>query len=734
MTLLLVFVLNIGTSTAHEGMWMLNMIQKLNMSEMESLGLKLTADEIYNINNSSLKDAIARLNYGSCTAEMISANGLTLTNHHCAYGAIQSHSTVEKDYLTDGFMAKTLGEELPVEGMVVSYLKRVEDVSDVFNAQLKDDMEPKERQKMIRQIMATLEGEMSEEGKYDVDVKAFFEGNEFYAMIYTTYTDVRLVGAPPSSIGKFGGDTDNWMWPRHTGDFSLLRVYADGNGMPAAYSESNKPYNPSHHLPVSLDGVKENDFAMVLGYPGSTDRYLSSHGVKQAIEIEQPARVEVRGEKLRLMKEDMDADPAVRIKYAAKYAQVSNYWKYFQGQMRGLKKLKVYDKKVDIENQFNSWANGDATRKAKYGEAIQMLKDGYATLDKYAKADAYLQEAAFGSEAFLLSYRATALAAALEVDDKESIDGGVMALKGRASGHWKDYNVGTDKKLTARMLEMYYNNIDKEFHPEFLAKAAKGGKFKAYVEKMFAKSIFASETKLNAFMEAPSLKVLQKDPVYTAFNQFLNVYRSKIGAAGGPAYDKIDNGYRLMVAGLREMNPKKNYYPNANSTMRLTYGIVDDYIPADGMLYDFETTTRGIIEKENPNDEEFMVPSRLKELIMAKDFGAYGNEDGELIVCFLTNTDITGGNSGSPVINGKGELIGLAFDGNWEAMSGDIAFEPELQRTISVDIRYVLFIIDKYYGAKHIIEELDLVKSPSKTARKEAKALAPGEMVNPGMN
>ncbi len=734
-TLALIALLHTATASAHEGMWMLNMLQKLNMTEMESLGLKLTAEEIYSINHSSVKDAIARLNYGMCTAEMISSNGLALTNHHCAYGAIQSHSSVEHDYLTDGFMAKSLKEEFKIDGMVVSYLQRIEDVSDRINSQLNEDMDAATRMATIRGLKKAIETELAEEGKYDVDVKTFFEGNEFYAMIYTTYRDVRLVGAPPESIGKFGGDTDNWMWPRHTGDFSLLRVYADKDGNPADYSEDNIPYQPKHHLPVSLDGVKENDFAMILGFPGSTDRYLSSFGVKQAVDIEQPARVEVRGEKLRLMKEGMDADPAVRIQYASKYAGVSNYWKYFIGQSQGLKRLKVYDKKVAIENQFNSWVNQDEARKAKYGNALKLLKEGYATLDKYTKADAYVGENVLGSEAMLLAFRAEALETALEVEDKESIESAVQQLRERASGFFKDYNIGIDKNVTARMMEMYYTNIDAEFHPAFLKKLGGSKKWTAATEKMFKKSMFTSEEKLNAFLDNPSLKKLKKDPLYVNVEQYINFYREKIRPNTGDAHDNINKGYRLFVAGLREMNPSKNYYPNANSSLRLTYGIVDDYIPADGVIYDYVTTTKGITEKEDPTNPEFVVPSRLIDLIKAKDYGVYANEDGELIVCFLTNNDITGGNSGSPVINGKGELIGLAFDGNWEAMSGDIAFETELQRTISVDIRYVLFIIDKYFGAKNIIEELDLVKSPKKVFKqKEAKMVAPGEMVNPGMN
>ncbi len=702
---------------AHEGMWMMNMLKKINEAEMQGLGLKLSADDIYNINNSSVKDAIGRMNYGMCTVEMISAEGLTLTNHHCAFDAIQSHSSVEHDYLTDGFWAKSKADELPIEGMVVSYLVRIDDVTERMNAQLTDDMTEEARSAKIRELSTMIKKESMEGNQYEVDIKSFFGGNEFYAFSYITYTDVRLVGAPPSSIGKFGGDTDNWMWPRHTGDFSLLRVYADKDGNPAPYSAENVPHRPKHFLPVSLDGVQEDDFAMILGYPGSTDRYLSSYGVKQALDIDQPARVEIRGEKLRLLKEDMDASDEVRIKYASKYAGISNYWKYFQGQQRGLKRLKVYDKKLNLENAFDTWVSKDASRKEKYGETISSLRDGYAGIGEYKLTETYIQEAAFGSELFVLAYRSGQLKAALESEDDKMIEAAKAGLMARAEGHFKDYNMSTDRKLTARMMEMYSEAIPADFQPDFMTQAGgKSADWMKITKKIFDKSIFSSKSKLEAFLNAPNAKKLAKDPAAMAMDQFIDIYRNKIGMGAGKFYEMTDKGYRLLQAGLREMNPDKAYYPNANSTMRLSYGVVGDYIPADGMKYDYVTTTDGILEKEDPSNDEFIVPTYLKELIEKEEFGEYADENGDMIVCFISNNDITGGNSGSPVINGKGELIGLAFDGNWEAMSGDIAFESELQRTISVDIRYVLFVIDKYAGAKHLIEEMKLVKAPLKPA------------------
>jgi len=713
---ILALTLSLQSLHAHEGMWMLNMLKKINEAEMQGLGLKLSADDIYNINASSVKDAIGRMNYGQCTVEMISAEGLTLTNHHCAYEAIQSHSSVDHDYLTDGFWAKNKGEELPIDGMVISYLNRIDDVTTRINSQLNASMSEEERAAVIRKLSQEINTEFSKEGTYDVDVKSFFGGNEFYAFSYITYRDVRLVGAPPSSIGKFGGDTDNWMWPRHTGDFSMLRVYAGKDGEPADFSKDNVPYQPKHFLPISLDGVKDNDFSMILGFPGSTDRYLSSYGVQQALDIDQPTRVEIRGEKLRLMKEDMDASAEVRIKYASKYAGVSNYWKYFQGQSRGLKRLKVYDKKLKQENDFSAWVNAEPKRKEVYGESVGLLKNGYEGSRPYVLPKTYIEEAAFGSEILTLAIRAYRLSMALgDPAATDAIEAAKAILAERADGHFKDYNMGTDKKVTARMFEMYADHVAPEFQPEFLKDAKKKykGDWNKFIDKMFAKSLFSTEAGVNAFLANPSLNTLEKDPAFMAIKEFyFDIYLGKIDGESGSYNEMTEKGYRLLIAGFREMNASKNYYPDANSTLRLTYGKVGDYVPADGMRYDYVTTTDGILEKEDPTNEEFIVPAGLKSLIEKKAFGEYANKDGEMIVCFISNNDITGGNSGSPVLNGKGELIGLAFDGNWEAMSGDIAFEPELQRTISVDIRYVLFIVDKFAGAKHLIEEMKLVKSP----------------------
>ncbi|MGB0525254.1 MAG: S46 family peptidase [Flammeovirgaceae bacterium] len=696
-----------------EGMWLPMFIKRLNYEDMQKKGLQLTPEEIYSINNSSLKDAIVRLGRGFCTAEVISDKGLILTNHHCAYDVIQDNSTTENNYLRDGFWAKDLKSELPNPGLTASFLVRMEDVTEKVLANVSDEMSDADRAGAIRQAAKELEGKASEDGKYDVQVKSFFAGNEFYLFVYKTYRDVRLVGAPPEAVGKFGGDTDNWMWPRHTGDFSMLRIYAGPDNEPADYSENNVPLKPKHHLPISLKGVKEGDYAMVMGYPGSTDRYLSSYGVKMALEKSQPTTVKIRGERLDLLKEDMDESEEIRLKYASKYASVSNYWKYFIGQQAGLKRLKVYDKKKALEDQFNKWVTADQSRKEKYGEATKLLEEGYAEMQELALSRVYLNEAALGSEILRFAFRFLSLDEALNASDPDQgkIKKMAESLKKRAEGFYKEYNAPTDQKVTAALLELYYKGVPKNQHPDLFTtiNSKYKGNFEKYAAVLFKKSIFADQSELNAFLADPSAKVLSKDPAMAAINSIFTNFRTNIAPKMGPATQKIAKGNRLFIDGIRKMNANKKYYPNANSTMRLTYGTVLPYQAKDAVNYDYVTTSKGILEKEIPNDQEFHVPPKLHDLLVKKDFGQYA-ENGELITCFLTNNDITGGNSGSPVINAKGELIGVAFDGNWEAMSGDIAFEPELQRCINVDIRYVLFIIDKYANAKHLVDEMTLRK------------------------
>lgn len=700
---------------ADEGMWLPLLIKRLNHTDMQKMGLQLTAEEIYSVNSSSMKDAIVSLG-GFCTGEMISKEGLMLTNHHCAFDAIQQFSTEEHNYLDDGFWAMKRSDELHVPGLFAKYLVRMENVTDQILDKLDDSMSEEKRADKVRKEMKKLEQAAISDTHYEAKIKSFFDGNEYYMFIYEVYNDVRLVGAPPSAIGKYGGDTDNWMWPRHTGDFGMFRVYADKDNAPAEYSADNVPYQPKHHLPISLNGVKEGDFAMIMGFPGSTDRFLSSYGVKLAVEKEQPTRVRVRRKKLDLMEVGMNSSEEIRIQYASKHAQVSNYWKYFIGQSEQLKRLKVYDAKKAEENAFAAWAKADNDRQKRYGSVLADLESAHTTLEQYTMAEVYLQEAVFGIEINELMWGLVyknGWFQVLQKEDTSPISNTADDAKATAEGFFKDFHGETSKSITIAMLEMYYNDVPKEQHPKMLTEIHKKykGNFAKFVNKYWDKSIFTDQTRFNNFVDNPSVKGLEKEVFWALMNDCIDTYRKVVLGGTTEAYNKKDRATRLYVEGIRQMNKDKKYYPNANSTLRLTYGQVLPYKAKDAVNYDYITTLEGVMEKEDPNNTlEFTVPAKLKELYAAKDYGRYANENGDLVVCFLTNNDITGGNSGSPVINGKGQLIGCAFDGNWEAMSGDVHFENQVQRTISVDIGYILFVIDKYAGASHLVDEMTIVK------------------------
>jgi hypothetical protein len=697
---------------ADEGMWLLPLIQKLNIDTMHALGLELSAEDIYSINHSSLKDAIVIFD-GGCTGEIVSDQGLLFTNHHCGYDAIQNHSTLDHNYLEEGFWAMKPEEELPNPGMVVTFLVGIEDVTETMLNSVNDSMTEEKRNEKISTLADSISRLAVKDTDYEASVESFFGGNSYYLFVYEVFRDVRLVGAPPSSIGKFGYDTDNWMWPRHTGDFSVFRVYSSPDGKPADYSQENIPLKPKYALPISLKGLKKDDFAMVIGYPGTTNRYMTSYEIKELFDITNTNRIKIRGLRQEILLKDMTADEKINIQYASKYSRSSNYWKYSIGQNQGLKKLNVMAEKETVEKNFSKWISEDITRTQKYGKALELIKNAVEGRAGYTHALQYANECFFSAtEIIAFANKSVSLYVALlrEPENKVLVDSLAYNLLSEWRTFYNEYSPGTDRKIIPAILKLYRENVPDPFIPDFynLISSKFKGSYEKYTEYLFAKSIFTNEDKLVAFLKSPSAEKLEKDPVFETSLSALDVYRrAYLGVAQFD--DDFNRGNRQYVAGLMEMNKCKVFYPDANSTMRLTYGTVQDYYPRDAVFYDYRTTLKGVMEKEDPDNWEFLVPEKLKSLFAKKDFGPYG-EDSIMPVCFLTTNDITGGNSGSPVIDAEGNLTGLAFDGNWEAMSGDIIFEPGLQRCICVDIRYVLFIMDKYAGALNLIREMKIVE------------------------
>lgn len=712
---LTIFMLTFSTAIkADEGMWFLMHIERLNQRDMQKMGLQLTAEEIYSINNRSLKDAIVQFN-GGCTASIVSENGLVLTNHHCGYDAIAELSTADRNHLKDGYWAKSLDAELKPESLYVRFFVRMDDVSKRILAQVNDKMTEKEREAAINKEISKIEKENNEGGKYTVSVRSFYQGNEFYYFVYEDYKDVRLVGTPPESVGKYGGDTDNWEWPRHTGDFALFRVYADADGNPAEYSTANVPLKSKYHLPVSIDGVKENDFAMILGYPGRTNRWMPAQGVEQNVKFAYPAWVEGSKVSMDVMKKYMDNDEAINLMYASSYASIANYWKNRGGMIEALTAHKTVATKTEVENKFDKWAN-KKNNKATYGNVISDINAYYKLTNDKAQHDNYLNGLIRGSKFAVLPYR---LGSALDQYAKANAaarENMLPRLEGFIESTYKNYHLPLEKEILAKQLNVYASKTNYPL-PEIVKEVGtkNDNDFTAYVESMFDNSIFTSKESITAFLANPDATKLENDPMYILSNQLLTKYREQPEHLIQPEND-FQAAFRKLVAGLRESGLSKIRYSDANSTLRLSYGKVRA-LPVSDKENDAEfnnyTTLKGMVAKYKPNDLEFDLPQHMLDMYAKKDYGRYANERGELSVNFLSDNDITGGNSGSPVINGKGELIGLAFDGNIEAMAGDVIFDADLQRTINVDIRYVLWLIDKYSNAKHIVDELTIVGGQS---------------------
>lgn len=689
---------------ADEGMWLPFMLGR-NYEDMKKHGLKLTSEQLYSINKSSLKDAVISFG-GFCTGEIISKKGMVLTNHHCGYDAIADASTPEKNYLDNGFWAKNLSEEIPVPGLTATFIIRMEDVTKTISKELTESMTPEQRAAKIAELSKILEKQAVEGTHYEAFVRDFFDGNEFYLFVKETYKDVRLIGTPPQSAGKYGGDTDNWMWPRHTADFSMFRIYAGADNKPSAYSASNVPLTPRHSLPISIKGVKKDDYAMVMGFPGRTNRFLTSYGVEQAISIEQPKIVDVRAKKLEIMKKYMDKDVSVRLKYSSKYAQVANYWKYFIGQSTQLKNNNVADKKRKIEAEFVKYSAG----KPQYNDVLKDIEASFKALNDVIYLRVYQSE--FIRQVDINSMVYTLKAAA----DQEAKGNAERAKQLRdaafeqGSVFFADRNMQIELETLSEVLKMYLKDVPLNQRVG-IAKMLNEQSVEAYINRVKAYSIFTSKARFEAFAAKYNEKDLKTDPLYILIKDLDDAYvKASTEASIKSANEKLQRANRLFVQGVKDMQPVKKFYPNANSTMRLTYGNVLPYTTNEGKAYNFTSNMDELIAKEDPTNPEFVVDARIKELWSKKDYGRYADEKGQLVVNFLSNNDITGGNSGSPVINGKGELIGTAFDGNWEAMSGDIYFEPNIQRTISLDVRYTLWLIDKCYGASNLINEMDIVK------------------------
>ena len=696
---------------ADEGMWFLMFIERLNHRDMQKMGLQLTAEEIYSINNHSLKDAIVQFN-GGCTAEIISKDGLVLTNHHCGYDAIAELSTAEKNYLKDGYWAANKKAEMKPSSLYVRFFVRMDDCTKRILAKVNPSMSEADREKAINAEIALIEKENNEGGKYTVSVRPFFQGNEFYYFVYQDYKDVRLVGTPPESLGKFGGDTDNWEWPRHTADFSMFRVYANPDGSPAEYSENNVPLKPKHYLPVNLGGVKENDFAMILGYPGRTNRWMPAGGIEQNVKFAYPAWVEGAKTGMDNMKKYMDQSAALNLIYASKYAQTANYWKNRQGMIDALTKFGTAKAKAAQETKFEKWANKPAN-KDKYGNVIANINKFYALTNEKSRHDNYLQQlfrtTAFGTIGRTLGKQLENYAKA-DAAKRTQMAPGILEM---ATEMYKELHIPAEKDLLTSQLKTYATKSTGYAIAPTVKKIGdeNNNDFTKYVNAAFDLSLFTSIDKIKSFLDLPSEAILKADPLYVLSNDMITHFGSKSDEIA-KAQNDFGAAFRLLVEGLRESKIGTTKYPDANSTLRLTYGKVRA-LPADkrnDATVNNYTTLAGQVKKYKKGDQEFDLPSRVLEMNKNKDFGRYADKDGSLHVNFLTDNDITGGNSGSPVLNGKGELIGLAFDGNIEAMAGDVIFDNKLQRTINVDIRYVLWVIENFSGAKHIVDEMTLVK------------------------
>jgi hypothetical protein len=701
---------------AGEGMWIPILLEKLNEKEMQEMGMRLSAEDIYSINQSSLKDAIVIYGRG-CTGSIISPDGLMITNHHCGFGAIQRLSSLENDYLSDGFWAMNRNEELHSPGLTVTLMKRMEDVTQQVLEGINEDMSIHIRDSLIYLNIQAIEKNAADTSGYDAQIKPFYYGNEYYMFFTETFRDIRFVGAPPSNIGKFGGDTDNWMWPRHTGDFSLFRIYVDENNKPADFSPDNIPYQPDYHLTISLQGVEEDDFTFVYGYPGRTLQYLPAIAVEGITEVNNPVAIKLRQLRLEIMKASMNQSPLIRLQYAAKYAGISNGWKKMIGESLGIRRMDAITRKKDKEMEFLQWAASDPVLQVKYGGIIPVFEEIYDDLIPVNLSRTYLAEAGLGIELVRFANRFAPLVRTSKDKKKmdEELQSSIISLKNAAEGFFKNYHAPIDEKVMSEMLRSYYFELNPVYHPHVLAEicAEYNCDFEAFSRDVFENSVFSDPQRLNRLMDNYKPRhytIIEKDPVFRLANGLVEHFRNHISGFTKEYDRRLDSLQRIYVQGLREMQPEHRFYPDANFTLRVAYGKVDDYYPKDAVHYSHFTNIEGIMEKEDPDVYDYVVEEKLKELYHSRDYGRYADAHGQLKVCFIASNHTTGGNSGSPVLNADGHLIGINFDRNWEGTMSDLMYDPDMCRNISIDIRYCLFIIDKFADATHLVEEMTMME------------------------
>ena len=695
---------------AKEGMWLPSLLQKYNIEEMSQMGFKLSAEDVYSVNHASMKDAVVLFGTG-CTGGVISNDGLLITNHHCGFGQIQEHSSVERDYLTNGFWAMNRSEELTNPGLTVQFLVKMDDVTDKILKDVTDKMDKVTQLDTVQKNIEKIKKEYITGTGYSADIKSLFNGNQYFIYVYEVFKDIRLVGAPPVSIGKFGGDTDNWVWPRHTGDFSLFRIYAGKDNKPAAYSPENVPYKPKKFFPINLKGLKEGDFTMVFGYPGTTQRYIPSQAVNLIMNQSDPAKVAIRTVKLNIWAERMKTDPKIRIQYADKYVSASNSWKKWQGEVKGLQRLDAVNVKKAGEAEFKKWVTVDPERIQKYGTILSDFERLYTEYIPYQAANDYYTECIQrGSDIFTLAAKFEPLETAA---NDEQLKKETEKLKEYLVSYFKDYDQKTDELIWSALMKIYVGNVDQKFMPEKLIKLIPDISTDKFVVKIYGKSLLTDSLRINQLLDnfnQKSINRLQKDPAYALFKMIRQHYLANVDLKFKAIYAEIGVVQKKYTAAIMEMNEGKRLMADANLTLRIAYGKIEGYKPADGVTLKCFTTLKGIIEKDNPEILDYNVPESLRKLYQTKDFGQYVNESGEIPVAFCASNHTTGGNSGSPVVNTQGELIGLNFDRSWEGTMSDIVYDPDQCRNIALDMRYALFIIDKFAGAGYLLNEMEIVK------------------------